>query len=220
LRDFTRRTAEEGPSAVWLVIRGVDPLVDASEQIEQIVDMELGWSRRLHLAAETVAFGVGDAGLQRAALEVEGPGAFAYLEMEQGVHRFHGNERGARRVRVDVVPRRRVTAQSLAVRVKGPRPKSLGVEATLTLRLEHEPSGQVMDWYGTDARTLEGLAADLAAANVLGTDSAELAREYGRDGTGARDPRTGETIVRAKDALSGKLDRLLEAWQLLLAQRH
>ena len=104
-------------------------------------------------------------------------------------------------------------AQALAARIKGPRPKSLGIEATLPLRLEHVPSGQLMDWYGTDARTLEGLAADLTAANVLGTDSAEPAREYGRDGTGARDPRTGETVVRIKDALSGKLDRLLDAWQ-------
>src|SRR6185295_11672447 len=60
LRQWDERRAEEGPAVVWLLIRNLDPLQDAEDWIEQLVEMELAWCRRLQLMAEVVAYGLAD----------------------------------------------------------------------------------------------------------------------------------------------------------------
>jgi hypothetical protein len=53
----------------------------------------------------------------------------------------------------------------------------------------------------------------LEAMNVPGFWETSLARTYGKDGVGARDPRTGATALRIKDVLRGNLDPFFEAWR-------
>ena len=48
-----------------------------------------------------------------------------------------------------------------------------------------------------------------------GSELSELARVYGRDGAGARDPRTGTQHPRLKDVLKGDLTPFLDAWRRL-----
>lgn len=55
---------------------------------------------------------------------------------------------------------------------------------------------------------------DLAASRASpAADATEVARIYGDDSGGARDPRTGVSVPRLKDVLRGNLDRFLEAWR-------
>src|SRR5690606_23275502 len=94
--------------------RNVDPLHRADDLIEQLVEMELSWCRRLHLAAELVAYGESDGALTRAVLEVEGPGAATYLAMEQGVHRMFRPNRPDLRIMIETVPRGPAPADALS----------------------------------------------------------------------------------------------------------
>ncbi|HEV8247967.1 MAG TPA: AAA family ATPase, partial [Polyangiaceae bacterium] len=94
---------EEGASSIWLVLRNIDALTSSADWIEQLVNMELSFCRRLQLSAEIVAFGISDEKLARAVIEIEGAGAGLYLGMERGVHRLHRSQRGDLRVRADVV---------------------------------------------------------------------------------------------------------------------
>jgi hypothetical protein len=40
-----------------------------------------------------------------------------------------------------------------------------------------------------------------------------VARIYGDESVGARDPRTGVSVPRLKDVLRGNLDRFLDGWR-------
>ncbi|MGB5546131.1 MAG: hypothetical protein WBM74_06130, partial [Polyangiales bacterium] len=44
------------------------------------------------------------------------------------------------------------------------------------------------------------------------------ARHYAYEGHGAKDPRTGATVARRKDALRGKLHPLLDAWRIWVSE--
>jgi hypothetical protein len=57
---------------------------------------------------------------------------------------------------------------------------------------------------------LSDLAADRFAQSE---DRSAIARVYGKDGVAARDPRTGASVLRAKDVLRGRLDPFLQAWR-------
>ncbi|MBI2898230.1 MAG: hypothetical protein HYY06_32065 [Deltaproteobacteria bacterium] len=70
--------------------------------------------------------------------------------------------------------------------------------------------GARLELRGRDRSTLGAVAHALAAAP---TPDLDVARTYGEGGTGARDPRTGAVVARAKDAFAGDLTRLLAAWR-------
>jgi hypothetical protein len=90
----------------------------------------------------------------------------------------------------------------------------LGLSVTCVGRLEVSARGAVLELVGSDPATLAEVLSALAAARLDQTDGViEVARSYAKDGVGARDPRTGATLVRLKDALGGELDVFLEAWR-------
>jgi hypothetical protein len=71
-----------------------------------------------------------------------------------------------------------------------------------------------LDLVASDPEILVELLADFDAHHRLdGERQLSVARTYGKDGVGARDPRTGATVLRLKDALRGELDPFLEAWR-------
>ncbi|MEO7091979.1 MAG: PCRF domain-containing protein, partial [Polyangiales bacterium] len=214
LQQWDERVAEEGPSAVWVLLRNADPLDDAQEWLQELVAMELAWCTRLHLAAEVVAWGQTEENLARVALEAEGPGAAVYLAMEQGVHRLHRTERGDLRVRIDVVPRRaeRGTAAP-SVHPLRPRAGYFDLESACAGRVEREERGLFLDFQGTHEATLSQLLADLDEASESLVGGVEVARTYAHGGSGARDPRTGANIPRYKDVMKGRLDPILEGWR-------
>lgn len=208
LADWERRAAEQGVGAVWLVLKDADPMSVKGEALEQLVQMERAWCRRLHLAAELVAFGEGDGGPNRAVLEVEGPGALTYLEMERGQHRLHHSDGPDGRVFVDLVPQRRSGSHASSVHGTSRR-QALGLDASFFGRVQR---GELaLELFGSDRDTLGRLLADLEGAALA--ESNELARVYRADGAGARDPRTHASVARFKDVMAGRLDALLDAWQ-------
>jgi MoxR-like ATPase len=214
LHDWDERLALEGPSAVWLVLRNLDPLHEAGEFIEQLVRMELAWCRRLNLSCELVGYGESDGSLARAAIEVEGPGAANYLAMEHGVHRMHRANRADLKVQIAVVAKRDAPAAEPA-RLYDVRPRAGALELAVTCvgRFEREASGLVLEFFGASRTILGQLLMDLENTHFGENDNPTAARAYAHAGAGARDPRTGAVIPRFKDVLDGKLDPLLEAWR-------
>ena len=213
LADWDERIAEEGGGAVWLLSRNVDLLAAAGSWLEELAEMHLAWCRHLELAAEVVAVGFSEDKLARVVIEVEGPGAAAYLAMEHGVHRLH-RERGDLRVRVDVVPRgeRKGNGHPRTTAVRR-RAGALGVEIAYAGRVEREDTGMSIELGGPTREVVEALLADLETHAAGLVAPLAIARIYAQDGSGARDPRSGALVPRYKEAMRGKLDTLLEAWR-------
>jgi MoxR-like ATPase len=212
LADWEDRAAEEGSGAVWLVLRNFDPLVPAAEWIEELAAMYLAWCGRLGLAAEVVAVGFSEEKLARAVVEVEGPGAHTYLDMERGVHRLH-RERGDVRVRVDAVSRGGDGPGGFRTAPVQRRAGALGVDIAYVGRVERLAAGLNLELGGPARGCLESLLADLDRASEDLVASVHVARIYAQGGSGARDPRSGAVVPRFKDAMRGSLDPLLEGWR-------
>jgi ATP-dependent Clp protease ATP-binding subunit ClpA len=213
LAEWEDRLAEEGPRAVWLVLRDVDPMHGGARWLEELCEMELAWCRRLGLGAELVACAHTDERLSRLVLDVDGPGAASYLAMEHGLHRLQRNAEPDLRVRVDVVqkgPRPADVAPPVSERpAEGP----LGLVVRARRRLVVEERGLVVELSASSAETLAHVLAELSRELGGEGDAAAVARLYADAGAGARDPRTGAVVARYRDVVHGKLDSLLEAWR-------
>ncbi len=216
LHEWDVRVAEESPAAVWLVLSSADPLRPAGEWLDDLVALELAWCRRLHLTSNVVAFEEVDGRAVRIALEVEGPGAAALLEMEQGVHRQTRQSGRDRRVVVDVIPQSEERAGSSEVKTRTVRQRRgpFRLVADQHAQIELDRRGVRIELLAGDRSTLVHLASDLMVAwSEVTIDEVPLARVYGEGGSGARDPRTGVVVARIKDVMKGRLDRFLEAWR-------
>ncbi len=210
---------------VWLAVASLDPLKPVGTWLKDLVDLELAWCRRLGLAGTVVAHeklatraaGAGGAVAAPAlvVLDIEGPGAAGLLAMEVGEHRL-GRGRGLhQRCRVTLVTKS--VAQAEGARGVTParsRPSPYGLATTCQGRLLLPERGRALTLVGTDSATLAHLLTDVAQAwSETPLAAPALARVYGEDGGGARDPRTGATLARLRDALRGDLRPLLEAWR-------
>lgn len=233
LADWRARQAEEGPAAVWVVISNADPMRPAGKWLRDLTQMELNWCSRLGLTASIAAYEEQDGELSRVALEVQGPGAVAYLIPEAGLHRMHREDDhrpSDLRARVDLIPHSvapREESWPNLTTLRAHKPL-LGIEPTCKGRVELEHRGLSMEFVGVRPVTLGHFLHDLQRAwSQLATpdapepldaedfsvDSSEVARVYGENGAGARDPRTGATVPRLRDALRGNLDEFLDAWR-------
>jgi MoxR-like ATPase len=213
LADWDERAAEEGGSTVWLLLRASDPLLPASEWLEELAAMYLAWCGRLGLSAEVSAVGMSEEKLARVVVEVEGPGAQTYMGMERGIHRLH-RERGDLRVRVDVVDRGNGVHQGgMRANAVRRRASALGVEVAYLGRVERAAAGLTLELGASARPVLEALLADLDGASDSLVAPLETVRVYAQGGTGARDPRSGAFVPRFKDVMRGSLDALLEGWR-------
>lgn len=217
--------AAEQSGGVWLAVASVDPLKPAGTWLEDLVNLELAWCRRLGLAAAVVAHeklaarpatdGHARPAPALVVLEVEGPGAAGLLAMEAGEHRL-GRGRGLhQRARVALVAKRDpAAARAPAVAPARPRPSPYGLVVSCQGRLHLPERGRALMLVGADGPTLAHLLVDVGEAwSQAPLAAPPLARVYGEDGAGARDPRTGAGIARLRDALRGDLRPLLEAWR-------
>jgi ATP-dependent Clp protease ATP-binding subunit ClpC len=214
LRRWEDHLAEEGPGALWLLLRDVVPLQSAAEWIEALAKMELAWCHHLHLTAAVVAYGSSDEGLDTVVIEVEGPGAATYLAMEHGMHRLHRPEGGDLRVRIDVITKGAPTDKPpMSERVPRHHHGALGISVAHRAILRWGDRGVALDLSASSRDALAQLMHDLEHAPSMREGEIALARSYADSGAGARDPRTGEVVPRYRDVMKGKLDRLLEAWR-------
>lgn len=215
LREWDERSAEEGRNAVWIVVSKVDPSRPTGDWVAKLVEMELAWCRRLDLDAEIVAYATHADELVRVGLEVEGPGAEVYLQMERGLHRQFRASGGALRAAIDVVPRTLSAPDGQdGVREIRPRKGTFDLETRARATFELRNQGQVQEFVGVDGPTLGWFLADLRGALVSApSDPPDTARVYGEDGAGARDPRTGAVLARLRDAMRGEFGDFLERWR-------
>ena len=218
LAEWENLEAEEAPASVWMVIRSADPIRPAGELIEKLVEMEVSWCRRLQLEVAVVAYEAhGGDSVERVVLDIEGPGAAAYLSMESGVHRLRRSQEGDLRAIVEIIPKSDGEGVSQQVRELRPRSGRFSLQVSVQTVLRSAERGVEVELLGEEARTLAHVRYDLEAAWAeLDSDQPALARSYAEDGAGARDPRTGAVVVRFRDVLRGRLDRLLEAWRARL----
>jgi ATP-dependent Clp protease ATP-binding subunit ClpC len=217
LREWNDRSIDEGPHDVWLLIERADALQPSEPWLSELAQMELAWCRRVRLEATVVACELLDREPSRIVIHVEGPGAGAWLAAEEGVHRRVRKTGSDLKARIEVVRRRRqAAAAAMRARVLTGRPRTgpLDLSITCSGRLEMPASGLTIELLGSDPDTLAEVLADLEAHREGGPrDRSSVARTYGKDGVGARDPRTGATQVRLKDALRGELGVFLDAWR-------
>lgn len=213
-----RELGQEGGQAAWIALGPADGAARVSQRwLRELVELYQRWLARQGLASEVVAEEPAEEGVRRVVLEVEGPGAVAILEMEQGQHRRHWDEQKRARLAVRVVPR------------SEPEPlPELPDEAVISdarhvtgafvgrrrarLQLTIPRRGLTVLLEGADRDTLRLLAHDLLPA-LQQARPTELARIYGTPGGGVRDPRTEGPEVALKRALRGHLDPFLDAWR-------
>ena len=212
-RKWEERLADEGHAEVWMVLSSSDPLKSAGQWIRKLANMELTWCRQLGLTASIAAYSVVEDELNRAVLEIEGPGAEVYLSMEQGVHRLHFPQSTDIKVRVEIL-QNGLSKDDSQVRIQSVRHRRGEFNMTLKFkgRVKIEERGFTVDLFAEDESILSRLMLDLAASWSKHPVQLSVARIYGKDGV-IHDPRTGVTSSRIKDVWKGHLDEFLEAWR-------
>ncbi|MCK6483975.1 MAG: AAA family ATPase [Phycisphaerae bacterium] len=216
LRAWEQRDAEEGDAAIWVVLGNVDPLRSAGRWIGELTAMERAWAESVNLSAALVACEVVEGDLSRAVLDVVGPGASHYFEMEVGVHRRVRRDGPPLRVRIDVLPRSSAPPAAIWPGLRRLRSDAqwLQLRPDCRARLELPERGLAIDFVGRGADTLSHLLHDLSHAwRRPAIDDLDVCRVYGEDGVAARDPRTGAKVLRMKSVLQGRLDPFLNGWR-------
>jgi ATP-dependent Clp protease ATP-binding subunit ClpC len=214
LDEWETRRAEEGPSALWIAIANADPLRPAGTWVEDLARLELAWCDRLGLDAQVIGYSTADGTIGRVFLEVEGPGAAAFLAMEHGVHRMHRGNQAPWRATCEVIARRGAVAEPAALRPVKSHTGPFDVEVNARGQVHVPARGLVVEILGHRQPSLAQLLADLTAAwQTPAAEPTDVARTYAEGGTGARDPRTGVVAPRLKHVLAGQLDRFLDGWR-------
>ena len=205
--------AEEGQAEVWMVLSASDPLKSAGRWIRKLANMELAWSRQLGLTASVAAYSIAEDELNRAVLEIEGPGAEIYLSMEHGIHRLHFPRGKDSRIRVEVLPNSSSKDNSrVDIRPIKHRRGEFNMELRCRGRVEVENRGYIVELFAENESVLSRLLPDLARAWSKQPAQVDVSRIYGRDGV-IHDPRTGVTSNRIKEVWKGRLDEFLEGWR-------
>lgn len=227
LDAWETRMAEEGPSALWIAIANADPLRPASSWVEDLARLELAWCERLGLDVQVIGYSAADGHTGRVFLEVEGPGAAAFLGMEHGIHRLHRGSQAPLRATCEIIPRRgprtddrrddkRGQSDSGLIRAVKSFTGTFGVEVNGRGQVHVPARGLVVEILGHRQPSFTQLLADLTAAwQTPASEPTEIARTYAEGGAGARDPRTGVVAPRLKHVLAGQLDRFLDGWRRL-----
>jgi len=212
-RQWEDCLAEEGHAEVWMVLSTADPLKKAGQWIRKLANMELAWSRHLGLTASVAAYSIAENEMNRAVLEIEGPGAEIYLSMENGIHRLHFPRTKDAKIRVEILPNKS-PKYNLAVDIRSMKHRrgEFNMKLRCKGRLEVENLGYIVELFAENESVLTRLLPDLSAAWSEQTVEADVARIYGKDGV-VHDPRTGVTSNRIKEIWKGRLDDFLEGWR-------
>jgi ATP-dependent Clp protease ATP-binding subunit ClpA len=213
LRQWEDCLAEEGHAEVWMVLSTSDPLKPAGQWIRKLANMELAWSRKIGLTASVAAYSIAEGELNRAVLEIEGPGAEIYLTMEHGIHRLHFPRAKDSKVRVEILPNRPSKDNSRGdIRAIKHRRGEFNMELRCKGRVEIENRGYIVELFAENESVLSRMLPGLARAWSKQPAEVDVSRIYGKDGV-IHDPRTGVTSNRIKEVWKGGLNEFLEGWR-------
>jgi hypothetical protein len=212
-RQWEDRLAEEGHAEIWMVLSTSDPLKSAGQWIRKLANMELAWSRHLGLTASVAAYSTAEDEMNRAVLEIDGPGAEIYLSMENGIHRLHFPRAKDTKIRVEILPNIPPKDNvQVDIRSIKHRRGEFNMELRCKGRVDVENRGYIAELYAENESVLSRLLPDLALAWNKHPAEVEVSRIYGKDGV-IHDPRTGVTSSRIKEVWKGRLDEFLEGWR-------
>ena len=214
LNEWETRRAEEGPGALWIAISNADPLRPAGTWVEDLARLELAWCERLSLDAQVIGYSSTDGNVGRVFLEVEGPGAAAFLAMEHGIHRMHRGSQAPWRATCEIIARRAGATEPALLRSVKSHTGAFDLVVNARGQVHVPARGLVVEILGQRQSSLAQLLADLTDAwQIPAAEPTDIARTYAEGGTGARDPRTGVVAPRLKHVLAGQLDRFLDGWR-------
>jgi ATP-dependent Clp protease ATP-binding subunit ClpA len=205
--------AEEGHAEIWMVLGTSDPLKSSGHWIRKLTNMELAWCRQLGLTASVAAYSIADDELNRAILEIEGPGAEINLSMECGIHRFHFPRKKDCKIRVEILPNN-LPIDNIRVDIR-PIKRQRGefdMDLRCKGRLELEQRGYIAELFAENESVLSRLIPALTIAWSKQPVELEVSRIYGKDGV-IHDPRTGLSSNRIKEVWKGHLDEFLQGWR-------
>ena len=212
-RKWEECLAEEGHAEIWMILSTPDPLKPASRWIRKVANMELAWSRQLGLTASVAAYSIAEGKLNRAVLEIEGPGAEFYLSMESGIHRLHFPRAKDSKVRVAILPnipsRNNVQVDIQSIKH---RRGEFNMMLRYKGRVKVENRGYIAELFAENETVLSRLLPGLAMEWSRQPADVDVVRVYGKDGA-IHDPRTGVTSTRIKEIWKGRLDEFLEGWR-------
>jgi MoxR-like ATPase len=212
-RQWEDCLADEGHAEVWMVLSTSDPLKSADQWIRKLANMELAWSHQLGLTASVAAYSIAEDKLNRAILEIEGPGAEIYLSMENGIHRLHFPRVKDSKIRVEILPNSLSKDNSpVDIRSIKHRRGEFNMELRCKGRVELDNRGFIVELFAENESVLSRLLPDLARAWSKQPAQVDVSRIYGKDGV-IHDPRTGVTSNRIKEVWKGRLDEFLEGWR-------
>ena len=213
-----------GDAAV--VLRLLRPRESALGAVERLAQMYLGWAERHRYQVEVLDDRCGTPA-ESAALVVSGPGAWALLANEAGLHQLSrvGDERGREErelVRVEVLPLfdgvepRRVDV-SVEARVEPAARGRLVDQPRLLVSLLHRPSLVRVEGRGAGAqeeqveRLLPLLGAQIAAKGGRAAGNAVVRRYRFGPAPLVKDRRSGLSSARLSRVLEGYIDAFLLA---------
>jgi ATP-dependent Clp protease ATP-binding subunit ClpC len=211
LYSWEERLAESMGSTVWMIISGFDNPAEDNSWIVQLMNFEKRWCRRLNLYSTVAAFSTKDEQLIKIILEVNGPGAYTYLSMEQGLHRRLNQNRKNERAQIEIM-KRTILPDIENIKVKQVKKKNslLKMDVSYSYKMENRKLGIQFDLLSSNPDVLKNIVYDLKKKDKQGPE-AEVARVYGENGL-VKDPRTGISMQDNKQLWKGNLDDFLDAW--------
>ncbi len=210
---WQRRQAEQSRNELWMMLSYANAQLPSETRIEELTELELAWCKRLGFEATVVAYSETDGRVSRAFLQIHGIGAKTFIGMEQGQHRFMRNDAGATDCLCEVWDREINATDHSHLRSSRSRRGAFGLEVDCKGQVCLS-DGKSIELIGPRTKTLSDLVAALEThLDARGPVDTIIARTYGYNGEGVRDPRTGITMVRTQDVMAGNLDRFLEGWR-------
>lgn len=206
--------AQEPPTEnkpVWLVLSAVDARPQTCQWLVELARMERLWWERLGLKGELVAGELLHDTPCRLIYQLEGE-QLRRLGLEEGLHRLAQPVGESPQVQIQRISQGESLPRTAPFPLSQER-RVLELRAVRVLRLELGVRRQRLELLGQDEERLSRLGLDLEQAWEEALPVLPLARVYGEPGVGARDPRTGAGVGRMQDALEGRWEPLLEAWQ-------
>lgn len=215
LYKWEQRLAEDKGGSVWMMLASTDPLSPDSRWLLELVNFEKKWCRRLNLYTTVAAYSTHDNLLTRVILEINGPGAYTYLLMEQGLHRKLNQNAKNERVHIEVF-KRTILPDLDKIEVKQLKKKKglFQLDITCKCKVKHEKLGIQYEIFSADTDVLKSIVFDIInkEESQTGTPAAgNVARIYGESGL-VKDPRTGAAMQYNKHFRKGNLHDFLDTW--------
>ncbi len=210
---WQRRQAERSRNSLWMMLSCTEAQLPSEARIEELAALELAWCKRLGFEASVVAYCESEARISRVFLDIRGMGAKTFISMEQGKHRFARKDTVALNCLCEIWDKGEAQGSNRRLRASRSRAGAFGLEIDCKSEVQLAGCGAI-ELLGNRNTNFSDLIASLDQRATTTAEPVDtVARNYGYNGEGVSDPRTGITMTRKRDVMAGNLDRFLEGWR-------